>query len=244
MNLIIDIGNTRAKVGVFGDGQLLEVFFLKLEQLYELPQKAAEWPVRRLGLSTVRDLKPGFIHWATNHFPWGLLINKETPLPIGNDYETPGTLGIDRLAAATGAWVEFPGRPSVVIDAGTCITTDLIDAGGVFRGGNISPGIDMRLRAMHQFTARLPQVEKGPVEGLLGRSTASALRNGAQLGAMLEVAALVGNLKQTYEKINVLVTGGDAEYFARITETEIFVRPHLVLSGLNKILTYNAEQFS
>ena len=171
-----------------------------------------------------------------------LELGPATPLPIDNRYRSPETLGKDRLAAVVGAYQLFPGASCLIVDAGSCITFDLLEGGGIYRGGNIAPGIAMRLRAMHAFTARLPAV---PVDagdtGWLGDTTESAMRRGAQLGAALEIEGYIALCSAQIGRINVILTGGDADFLAKKLKSKIFVNHHLVLRGLNKILNYNVE---
>ncbi|MGA1582390.1 MAG: type III pantothenate kinase [Saprospiraceae bacterium] len=241
MDLIIDIGNTRAKAGVFRAGNYIDVIIFDPDDGRALAEMTGRWKVRRMGVSCVRDEIPACVRELFEEMEYVLLIDRHTPVPIENAYTTPETLGSDRLAAVVGAWAEFAERPCLVIDAGTCITADLVDEWGVFRGGNISPGIDMRLRAMFELTARLPLVEKSPPESVLGQSTAEALNNGASGGAVFEMSALCRRLRKTWPDLQVVVTGGDADFFDKLTDTSV-IRPHLVLTGLEKIVSYNAEQ--
>ena len=242
MDLIIDIGNTRGKAGVFNGDQLVDVLTFEGQDTESVDALLNKWPVSRLGVSSVADWADQWIRNLGEQMSFVLLIDRQTPVPIGNAYATPETLGSDRLAAATGAWSEFSGRHCLIVDAGTCLTADVVDDRGVFLGGNISPGIDMRLRAMYSFTARLPLAEKCATDALIGRSTDEALRNGALQGAQFEVSALCGALRKIWPALIVVLTGGDANYFVNLTESETFVRPHLVLTGLKKIVSYNAEQ--
>lgn len=241
MDLVIDIGNTRGKAGVFEEDQLIDVLTFAADNVQPVIDLTGKWPLSRLGFCTVGLPDMKWLEQFSDRFSYVLIIDRQTPVPIGNAYETPETLGPDRLAAATGAWSEFRGCPCLVIDAGTCLTADVIDEQGVFLGGNISPGIDMRLRAMFEFTARLPLVEKTATKSLIGRSTAEALRNGAQQGAVMEMTALCQTLRRQWPALQVVLTGGDAAYFVNITSEGAVVRPHLVLSGLKKIVSHNAE---
>jgi type III pantothenate kinase len=168
-------------------------------------------------------------------------LTADTPLPFHNRYATPATLGKDRLAGIAGAYARFPAQNCLVIDAGTCITYDVLTAAGDFIGGNISPGIGLRFRALPVFTAGLPLVQPGEMSGTLGNSTESAIRNGVQLGALLEVEGVIARMRGEWDKLNVLLTGGDADFFAKNLKTLIFANPDLVLEGLNKILNYNVQ---
>lgn len=238
MKLAIDIGNTRIKAAVFDGDRLAHKFFPEDVRPDTFEQHLYNHPVDSIIYSTVGPVIP---EWPGRQV---LELTHQTPLPIVNRYHTPETLGKDRLAAAVGAWALFPGHTCLVVDAGTCITTDVVSAAGEFLGGNIAPGIDMRLRAMHHFTARLPETPRGDTESWIGASTRSAIQNGAQLGALLELEGYIRLARQHFGKLKVLVTGGDAEFFDKTLKRKIFAHPDLVLVGLNKILEYNVVHHS
>ncbi|MCB9081221.1 MAG: type III pantothenate kinase [Lewinellaceae bacterium] len=238
-NLVFDVGNSRIKAGYLVAGSLRETWVWDQWDEKDLDQLVTNQNPENIIFSSVGWELPNTIaeSWRLNR---NLLeLTAETPLPIRNAYRTPQTLGRDRLAAVVGAFALFPGEYCLVVDAGTCITFDFLEGEGVYRGGNIAPGIRMRLQAMHTFTARLPQVAPGDVDEWIGYSTESALRNGAVLGATLEIRGYEQWATQAYGKINVLLTGGDAEILAKNLKSRIFVNHNLVLLGLNKILDYN-----
>jgi type III pantothenate kinase len=240
LNLTIDIGNTRTKLGVFQN----DVLVLKETwNSLELP-RLKEWiynqNLEKIILSTVRDLDGGIRDYLESHF-YFIQLTEITPLPVKNLYQTPETLGKDRLAAVAGAFELFPNENCLIIDAGTCITLDLLTEKGNYLGGNITPGIEMRFKAMHTFTARLPLIDRKEQEDWIGKSTETAMRNGGQLGAILEVKAFIQMCRRKYQGLNVILTGGDADFFAKNLKTKIFANHNLVLVGLNKILKHNVQ---
>ncbi len=243
-SLTIDIGNTRSKAGFFEGEELVAVDFFEQDDTESLLGWATNHPVENIILSSVGGVS-GFqqtLRILRERYGRVLELDATLPLPIVNEYETPETLGKDRLAAVVGATVFFPRQACLVIDAGTCITIDLIDAKGHYRGGNISPGLQMRLRAMHEFTARLPRPAlKWPADWI-GRTTDTALQNGALRGALLELAGYERLSHDEFGDINVLLTGGDSHILAKNWKSQIFVNQNLVLHGLNKMLTYNVER--
>ncbi len=168
-----------------------------------------------------------------------LNLDYRTPLPIKNQYKTPKTLGKDRLAAIMGAHALYPDQAALVIDAGTCVTYDVLDNKRQYLGGNISPGWQMRLDAMEHFTAKLPRPETKALDNWLGEDTNSALQDGAYYGLLFEMQGYINEIKTKYPFVNVLLTGGDAEFFAKKLKSKIFVNQNLVLIGLNKTLHYN-----
>ena len=213
LNLTIDIGNTRAKLGVFKN----DTFLVKETWNSLTLPKLKEWlynhPIEKTILSTVANVKEEIIAYLQSHF-YFIQLTEKTSLPIQNLYATPETLGKDRLAAVVGAYELFPQQNCLVIDAGTCITLDLLNEKGAYLGGNITPGIEMRFKAMHEFTARLPLIERKEQSNWIGTSTETAMRNGGQLGASLEIEGFIEMCRQQYDGLNVLLTGGDADFFA------------------------------
>jgi type III pantothenate kinase len=169
------------------------------------------------------------------------VITGATRVPIGNAYDTPHTLGVDRIANAVGAVKRHPGRPLLVIDAGTCITYDVVDADGVFQGGAISPGLAMRAKAMHEHSARLPLVTLGTGPSLVARSTEDALRSGILHGTRHELRGFIDQLAYRSPDLTVLLTGGDGVWAARALKYGIFAVPFLTLEGLHAILHHQLE---
>lgn len=258
MNLAIDIGNTRTKLAFFDGETLVRKEVLEKPEKAPLAALAYNQKVEKVILSSVAHVPEELELWLNDHFFY-LQLTTETPLPIHIRYKTPNTLGKDRIAAAAGAFHLFPGENCLVIDAGTCITLDVLNAVGEFLGGNISPGVEMRLKAMHHFTARLPLVSRErtpepnvesvltkpdspmPIPGFLGDSTENAIRNGGAWGAVWETEGFIRVCRQHFRPLRVILTGGDADFFARNIKTKIFALPNLVLVGLNKILQHNVE---
>ncbi len=242
LNLVIDIGNSTAKMALFRGGEMLEMLTSsnrRLEGLESLSGGGKFPTPDRAILSTVIDLD-GHALSRLNRLPCPLLtLTHRTPLPIVNLYETPETLGTDRLAAVVGAYDRFPGRDLLVIDAGTCITYDFLDAQGRYLGGNISPGIRMRLKALHEFTGRLPLVGAEGPKPEWGRDTDTAIRCGVLQGIEWEVKGYIAAMKHKYPELLVFLTGGDGISFDTSTKNVIFADSFLVLKGLNRILNEN-----
>jgi type III pantothenate kinase len=166
-------------------------------------------------------------------------LSHTTPLPIKIIYGTPETLGRDRIASACGAASLFPKQNLLVIDAGTCITYNMVLAAGIFIGGNIAPGLQMRLTAMHEHTAKLPLVQPDWPQVQIGDSTEHAMQLGAALGMVFEIEGMVRHTKDAFGTVSVVMTGGDAPFLASRLENQIFVEPELVVTGLFKILAFN-----
>lgn len=241
MNLAIDIGNTRVKTGVFDGDDLVDAQVYEQLDSVSLQALISDSGVTHVILaSTGTDIEANTVH-APGVF---LKLSSMTPVPIENGYKTPETLGQDRLAGMVAASWLHPGSNVLVIDAGTCVTFDFLDQSGKYLGGNISPGLDMRYQAMHHFTQRLPSVERGDTGLLLGDTTQTALQNGGLMGMLMEIAGYIEILRNKYQSVNTLITGGDAQYLAEHLNTKLTVQPHLILIGLNQILQFNVAKYN
>ena len=239
MNLIIDIGNSVAKIAVFDEGTLVEVFRGSNQSLDCLPLLCRKYPLRKGIISSVITWNDT-IQEQLEQLPFPLIeLNHRTPIPITNLYQTPQTLGMDRLAAVTAANYQKPGNNILVIDAGTCITYDFIDKDGRYHGGNISPGMQMRFNALHKFTGRLPQISPQGEKELHGRTTETAIRSGVIYGIEHEISGYILQLQKNYPELLVFLTGGDDFSFDTKLKSVIFADSFLVLKGLNRILDYN-----
>lgn len=235
MKLCLDIGNTRVKAGWFDADRLIPAQTLTLEgDLASVLDTLEQSGLIRPGLCcSVRPLEEE-IRTRLNAMHIAVLDHR-TVLPFFNHYKTPETLGKDRLAAVAGAYAIAPASSALVIDAGTCVTYDLIDAGQGYLGGNIAPGMHMRLQAMHEYTAALPLA--GPAGELveLGTDTISALQAGAQTGLCMEINAFIGFYQNKYPGLNIFLTGGDASYLCSHCVQVARYEPYLVLIGLYEI---------
>ena len=239
LNLIIDIGNTAAKVALFDGGEMVEVLTESNQSLDCLEALCAKYPVEQGIVATVIDLSERVLA-ALVALPFPLLwLDSKTPLPVTNLYETPETLGYDRMAAVVGANEQYPRRDILVIDAGTCITYEFIDSKGQYHGGNISPGMQMRFKALNQFTGRLPLIDSNGRKLPMGRDTETAIRAGVLKGMEYEISGYIESMKHKYPELLVFLTGGDEFSFDSSVKSIIFADRFLVLNGLNRILNYN-----
>ncbi|MBR5540768.1 MAG: type III pantothenate kinase [Bacteroides sp.] len=239
MNLIIDIGNSSAKLAVFAQGELKEVIRTSNQSLDELSSLCNRYTIQKAILSTVISLSDA-IRQQLDLLPFPVLMfTHRTPVPIRNLYQTPQTLGMDRLAAAVGAYTQKPNTPTLVIDAGTCITYDFIDEYGQYQGGNISPGMDMRFKALHAYTDKLPMVSAEGETPSYGKSTETAIRSGVVKGIEHEICGYIYQLKKNYPSLLVFLTGGNEFSFDTNLKSGIFADGFLVLKGLNRILEDN-----
>lgn len=239
LNLIVDIGNTVAKIAVFDGSEMLDVIFDSNQLLDSVGTFCAKYPVRRGIIATVIDLND-YVKDQLSRLSIPLLwLDHTTPLPISNLYETPETLGYDRIGAVVAAHDLYPNNNVLVVDAGTCITYELIDSDGVYHGGNISPGLQMRFKALNQFTGRLPLVKLDSPVVEMGKNTEDAIRSGVLKGIEYEITGYIVAMKYKYPDLLVFLTGGDEFSFDSSIKSIIFADRFLVLKGLNRILNFN-----
>ena len=193
-------------------------------------------------LSAVKVVDQEIIQFLSGNFNYFLELDQQTELPIENLYETPETLGKDRIAAAVGANELFPDQNLLIIDAGTAITYDLVSEKNQFIGGNISPGLEMRFKALNQFTGKLPLINYSDEFQLIGRNTTDAIRAGVQNGMRYEIDQTIAIFNRNYQNLQIIMTGGDSNFFDKKLNYSIFVHFNLTLIGLNRILEYNAKK--
>jgi len=239
-SLVIDIGNTNAKAAIFVEGKITKIFNNILLDSLKLLVKEEDW--RGIIISDVsKKLEKGLIDNLKEK--GAIFLSSGTKVPFKIDYDTPHTLGPDRIAAIAGAVELRPGNPCLVIDAGTCIKFDFIDQHKVYRGGSISPGIDMRFKALNAFTGGLPMVEFDQNVGLIGKSTKTCLQSGVLYGVIAEIDGVIGQYSQYFDGLNIIICGGNTNFFESKIKGAIFAVPHLVLLGLNGILEYNIKAY-
>jgi type III pantothenate kinase len=237
-NLVIDAGNTLIKFAFFKDDLLHSSYTWDKSSELGLNQYLSQLSFDKILLSDVSGqaadlLKPFFIGSKIQ------LLGSTLHLPFKNLYATPQTLGADRIALVAGALAKFPGENCLVIDAGTCVTYDLLSSNLTYLGGNITPGLLMRLKAMHTFTGKLPLVDFIFPASVLGQNTKECLISGAYHGLIGEIEWLAQHYGTEYPNLKVLLSGGDAQLLAKRLKTNIFAEPQLLLHGLNKIASIN-----
>ncbi len=246
MNLTLDIGNTAAKFAVFdGNSMIFNVSTDADADRLKLLVKSIEarFAIENCIISTVslpfEDAAKALEGVRGGKYENIIELDHATKIPIKNLYKTPHTLGNDRLAAAVGAAALFPGANCLVIDAGTAITYDYVRDGSEFAGGNISPGIPMRLKALHDYTSRLPLVEPVDTDDYFGRSTKEAISNGVVHGVLHEIQGYADDFEKKNVNSKIILTGGGSIFLCKKLKNTIFAEPNLVSIGLNRILNYN-----
>ena len=237
-SLVIDIGNTFTKIAVFRQYELIHTAHYKNPET-EIPDNLlSTYNVNRAIISSVKK----------HQEEWEAVLKKKVPLVyfnaamttgIINHYKTPATLGLDRLAGVIGANSLYPGKNNLVIDGGTCIKYDYVDAGANYYGGSISPGLTMRYKALNYYTDALPVVtEDINFDSAYGNDTQSAIISGVQNGIKHELTGFIETYRHNKQELNIILTGGDSIFFDTLLKNSIFApciknEPYLVLKGLN-----------
>ena len=242
MILAIDIGNTRIKGAVFEDANILETFVFFKTELQKSIQNILETQknITHLVVASVSDIEKqsfsSFENFVTIHF-----LSHNDPFPFVNCYETPKTVGIDRLVLAAGATLQFPQQNRLVIDAGTCVTYDFIDQNNNYLGGAISPGLQLRYETLHHFTAKLPLLSLENPTHLIGNSTAESIHSGVVNGLVFEIDGFINQYKVQYSNFIIILTGGDTEFLAKRLKNTIFANSNFLLESLNQTFQYKIK---
>lgn len=241
MHLIIDIGNSTVKTALVNNGEITSLCCYEDHYLEDILGIITDNLIQAAIVSSTRNPDHDLHQALLQRIPQVIIFDHNTPTPIKNRYATPDTLGMDRLAAAVGAWSIAPDNDLMIIDLGTAITIDLVSRRGEYLGGNISPGMWMRFAALNHYTQRLPMVDpqtEVPPEEAYGRNTVDAIRNGVIRGIEHEIE---GYMAENRDR-KIFFTGGDANYFVKSSKNTIFADYELVIKGLDLILEYNAEK--
>ncbi|PHQ28159.1 type III pantothenate kinase [Leeuwenhoekiella nanhaiensis] len=237
--LAIDFGNTRVKFGLFEGGELetsCSVLAGDAQKLFaELQERVNLHKVVFCATGNSKD----FVTFLKKRGLSYEVVDAGTPVPYTNLYKTPETLGLDRKVLMVTAFKEFSGVNTLVIDAGTCVTYDFKNKEDAYLGGAIAPGLQMRFKAMHHFTAKLPNLEASgdPVE-LIGADTYSAMQSGVINGLIAEIDGLIDRYKLEYDELKIILTGGDGLFLSDRLKNGIFADSNFLLKGLNYLVEF------
>ena len=242
MILAIDVGNTRIKAAVFEGDILLDTFVFQKIALEKNIQNILEKykNTSHLVVASVSDVEKqafiGFEEAVKIHF-----VSHKDAFPFINCYETPNTLGIDRMVLAAGATLQYPNQNRLVIDAGTCVTFDFIDENDNYLGGAISPGLRLRYEALHNFTAKLPLLTLEKPKHFIGKSTSESIHSGVVNGLVYEIDGFIEDFKAQNSKFIIILTGGDSEFLAKRLKNTIFANSNFLLESLNQTFQYKIK---
>ncbi|GAB4209476.1 MAG: type III pantothenate kinase [Bacteroidia bacterium] len=242
MNLVIDIGNTRIKLAVFDHHSVVQSYALNnfTEFQNNVPWDKYTSSLKKIIISNVTNTQiTAFLQDKMPHIPI-VVVSANMRLPFQIDYATPHTLGADRIAAVAGAVAEFPNKNLLIVDFGTCIKYNIC-INRVFVGGAISPGVQMRYNALNYYTGKLPLLKfnASQLPAVVGKNSFDNLHSGVINGCMAEVRFFIDFVRERYsDDPEIILTGGDAIFFENLLERKVFLRPYLILNGLNELLEY------
>lgn len=242
-SLIIDMGNSSTKLAVYSDGALTHRQRTGKVTCELLASIIEAHDIDEGILSSVARNDYSIDDYLQQRLKRYMRLSHSTPLPIGIDYATPHTLGCDRIATAVAAWELNRNAVSLVADAGTAVTIDVVDAQGNFVGGNIVAGVTTRLKALHDYTSALPLVETEGDTPQWGYNTVTALRSGAVLGVVAEIEASAARVKAQLgcDHVTIFLTGGDGPLLAKHMRPQVRLENDLLTNGLYRILRYNED---
>lgn len=242
MNLVIDIGNTLIKYAVFQNGKIIYdqtsesgLFLSKIKELFEKYPRISKAILSSVGKLDRKERDVVALFCKVH------VLSSDSKMPFKNSYATPHTIGVDRLALAAAAYQQNPRSNTLVIDAGTCITYEMVNNAGEYVGGAISPGVRMRYRAMHEQTAGLPLLAPDELLDFIGNSTETCMHSGVINGLSLEVDGVIDQYQSRFQDLTVILTGGDSHFFAKRLKNTIFANSKFLLEGLNCLLEYNTN---
>ena len=242
MNLIIDIGNTSAKLAIFEHNKLKILERSSASKLLFSVKKLLNnySEISKILVASVATIPDGLISNLSTQCEV-LVLDRHFKMPFENLYKTPESLGIDRLALVAAAIDQYPKTNTLVIDAGTCITYDFVNAKAQYLGGAIAPGLNMRYTALHEHTANLPILNPSSVEHFIGTSTASSIHSGVVHGTIQEINGVISSYSSNYPELTVILTGGDANFLCKQFKISIFANSNFLLEGLNFLLEYKSN---
>lgn len=240
MNLVIDIGNTLLKYAVFDHKRMLTHASLEMSSSNtKIKAIFTKYPkITHAIVSSVATVDENLYRILSQNCK-AHQLSYTSKIPFKNNYTTPKTLGMDRIALVTAAFYQNPKSNTLVIDMGTCITYDLLTDGGEYMGGAISLGVTMRYKALHQQTDKLPLLNAEMPSNYIGNTTANSIHSGVMGGVLNELDGIIRHYKKQFEHLTVILTGGDSHFFAKRLKNSIFAHSKFLLKGLNYLLEYN-----
>lgn len=242
MYLIVDIGNTLAKFFVYEKGQCVVKHSIALEQFQDEMQSliSSHSSIKGIVYSDVSDHAGDFFKKLAVRFNV-LSVDSQLRLPFENAYQSPESLGSDRIVLVAAASKNFPHTNVLIIDLGTCITYDFLSSDQIYHGGAISPGFEMRYKSLHHFTGRLPSLDCKAVKDPEGKTTSDAIHAGIYYGILDEIEARINYYESRYKSLTVILTGGDANKLPKTLKNSIFAHSNFVAEGMLHLLKLNMD---
>ncbi len=244
MKLIVDIGNTFTKLAVFDNDVMVSLRIMDRITIDKLNLVLKEYPQISSSIISSVALHDIKLNNILNNNGFFIELDHNTPVPFINSYGTPDTLGKDRIAIASAATQMHPNENTLIIDAGTSVTYDMITHKNEYLGGAISPGLSMRLEALHNFTHKLPLISLPNHDekiALIGNSTKSSILSGVINGLTAEIQSIINQYSNLFSPLKIVISGGDYKYFEKLAKSNIFAAPNIVVTGLKCILDFNEK---
>ena len=241
MNLIIDVGNTRVKWALFNNSKLVKTVVEPYSTVNKSNRKCFKKNKIDHIIVSLVGTEDIFDQTLFKDHKNVMYLDHTTRVPFKNNYESPKTLGVDRIALVSAAAIKYPKKNVLIIDAGTCITYDILNKKNEYLGGAISPGINIRFKALNEYTANLPLLKIARFS-LLGKNTRSSILSGVLNGTIQEIEGVIKQYSHKYPDLTVVLTGGDANFLAKKLKSSIFAIPNFLLEGLNRILIHNTDE--
>ena len=242
MNLIIDVGNTYVKLAVFKKNAFVSKETIEVNHLVKAFKSLLKHykSIDRAIISSVGKLDEVTLNYIKDSVDV-IELNSKTKFPFKNEYKTPKTLGVDRIALVSASVNEYSKKNVLIIDAGSCITFDFINNKNQYLGGAISPGIRMRYKSLHNLTANLPLLDTETPNTIIGNTTNSSIHSGVIHGVLKEIDGVIADYKEKYSDLTVILTGGDTNFLSKQLKSSIFANSNFLLEGLNFILQFNSD---
>lgn len=240
MNVVLDIGNTLLKAGLFKNNKLVKKYDFEVDYYKNIKNLLDSYDVSYSIVSNVSNPNKKLINLLDSRTKL-IKFNTDLNVPFINKYKTKKTLGDDRVALITSALIQYPDENVLIIDLGSCITYDLIKSNKEYVGGAISPGLKMRYKSLNTFTSNLPLLEPKDANYLIGKNTKESIHSGIINGIIGELNHLISQYKSDHKEIKIILTGGDSKFLFNKIKNSIFATSNFLLLGLNFLIELNKK---
>lgn len=237
--IVADAGNSYLKIGVFENSILVKVYRILNLDVEDWIKKTAY--DKKIPITIASVAPQNVLDNLKQYFTNCIIIDNKSKLPYSSKYNTPETLGVDRICNVAALKVINPNKNSVSIDIGTCIKFDLLTDLNNYEGGSISPGLLLRYKSLHDYTAKLPLIIDNTKADIVGKSTYESIHSGVVNGIHSEILGMMAVYEQVYDDLTFFMTGGDSQYFDFHGKNNIFVDENLTLKGLYHLYQLNAH---
>jgi len=240
LNLVLDIGNSLLKVGIFKNNNLINYFEFNQDYYLNVKSIIHKNPITYSIASNVSESNNKLIELLSNETNL-IKFNSSLKVPFKNCYQTINTLGKDRIALVSNASKEYPKENILLIDLGSCITFDFLNNKNEYLGGSISPGLRMRYKSLNNYTANLPLIDPKEIDYFIGKNTEDSIHSGIINGIISELNSIIDKYTNQYKEIRIILTGGDSKFLFKKIKNGIFANPNFLIFGLNFLIELNKK---